>query len=290
MSFNFNFKSINRPDEYKNWDSISKYSKFIAEPKYDGVRMLAEKKDGILTIHRESTNIKNLQFPEVLAQLDDMPDNTIFDGELCILDESPKSYLDELNYLPLVADFSKMQKRITLKNETKIKLLSERTPAKFIAFDCPTFKGIDIRTKPLTERRQKIEEWSSEFSPAWFKPEELISMIEKFNMEGLVVKDPNAQYGKTWHKFKNYVENDYVVIGINSLDHNISSLELAKIGTTESIGSVNWQFYEPENQTDLVKKSLIGKVVNVRHMITSKGKLRFPSLQKKDKILKVIAV
>ena len=269
---------INKPKEYKSWDSISKYSKFVAEPKYDGVRMLAEKKDGILSIHREDKNVKNIQFPEVLLQLANMPDNTIFDGELCILDESH-------NELPsLRAEFSKIQKRILVKNPTKISLLSDKTPATFMAFDCIKFEGKDVRGQTLTERRNYLHD---EIHTCQYNPEELLALIQKHDMEGIVVKDPNSQYNQEWFKFKNYVETDYKVIGINSLEHNISSLELENF-KGENMGSVNWQFYQPEYQTPEVAKALVGMTVSVRHMITSKGKPRFPILTKKDQILKVL--
>jgi ATP-dependent DNA ligase len=277
-----NFNLVNKPNEYKSWDKISHYTKFIAEPKYDGVRMLAEKKDGKLTIHRGMDNTKNYQFPEVIPQLANMPDNTIFDGELCIMDKTN----------PLRADFSKMQKRVNLKDSIKIKHLAESTPATFMAFDCLKYKGQDMTQFPLLKRKSVLQDFPHTIE---YVPEELLHMIEKNNMEGIVVKDPNGTYNSEWIKFKNYIETDYKIIGVNSLDHNISSLELAKIeeesGRTTEIpmGSVNWQFYEPEFQTNEIKQKLIGLMVTVRHMTTSQGKVRFPSLQNKDKILRVLA-
>lgn len=276
---------INKPKEYKSWDSISKYSDkgFIAEPKYDGVRMLAEKKDDIVTLHREDSNIKNLQFPEVIKSLEScMTNNTIIDGELCILDKSH----NELNSLR--AEFSSIQKRILVKNSTKISLLSEKFPATFMAFDVLKFKGVDVTMKTLNERREFIDHNEIGVKKVdQYDPEELLAQIQKYDMEGIVVKNPNAQYNEEWFKFKNYVETDFKVVGINSLEHNISSLELQNF-KGESMGAVNWQFYEPEYQTNEIAKKLIGMTVSVRHMITSKGKPRFPILTKKDKILKVL--
>lgn len=262
--------------EESNWDKISNYSNFIAEPKYDGVRMLAQKENGIIKIHRGLDNVKNDQFPEVLKQLANMPDNTMYDGELCILD-NPN---DEL----LKADFSAIQKRILLKEPRKIDFLSNKNPAIFMAFDCLIKNGIDIRKNPLLQRKQQIENCIKTLE---YKPDELLQMIQKNDMEGIVLKDPNGIGNTTWVKFKNWVEATYKVIGTNSLSQNISSLELEN-DKGIAVGSVNYQFNEPELQTDEVKEKLIGSYVEVRSMFTSKGKVRFPSLQKKDKLIKFL--
>ena len=262
--------------EESNWDNISKFPTYIAEPKFDGVRVLAQKMDGIIKIHRGLDNVKNDQFPEVLKQLSNMPDNTMYDGELCILNNSS----DEL----LSADFSAIQKRILLKEPRKIDFLSAKNPAKFMAFDCLIRNGVDIRGKPLLQRKQQIENCIKTLE---YKPDELLQMIQKNDMEGIVIKDPNGIGNKGWVKFKNWIEATYKVIGTNSLSQNISSLELENLQGI-AVGKVNYQFNEPELQTDQIKEKLIGSLVEVRSMFTSKGKVRFPSLQKKDKLIKFL--
>ena len=264
--------------EESNWDNISKskYSNYIAEPKFDGVRVLAQKMDGIIKIHRGLDNVKNDQFPEVLKQLSDMPDNTMYDGELCILNNSS----DEL----LSADFSAIQKRILLKEPRKIDFLSAKNPATLVVFDCLIKNGVDIRGKPLLQRKQEIENCIKTLE---YKPDELLQMIQKNDMEGIVIKDPNGIGNKSWVKFKNWIEATYKVIGTNSLSQNISSLELENLQGI-AVGKVNYQFNEPELQTDQIKEKLIGSLVEVRSMFTSKGKVRFPSLQKKDTLIKFL--
>ena len=264
-------------DEESEWDKISEYrTNYIAEAKFDGIRMLAQKMDGIVKIHRGLDNVKNEQFPEVLKQLANMPDNTMYDGELCILNNSS----DEL----LSADFSAIQKRILLKEPRKIDFLSAKNPAKFMAFDCLIRNGVDIRGKPLLQRKQQIENCIKTLE---YKPDELLQMIQKNDMEGIVIKDPNGIGNKGWVKFKNWIEATYKVIGTNSLSQNISSLELENLQGI-AVGKVNYQFNEPELQTDQIKEKLIGSLVEVRSMFTSKGKVRFPSLQKKDKLIKFL--
>ncbi len=273
-----NFSQVkNSMKEESNWDKISNYSNFIAEPKYDGIRMLAQKENGIIKIHRGLDNVKNDQFPEVLKQLANMPDNTMYDGELCIL-VNPN---DEL----LKADFSAIQKRNLLKDSRKIDFLSNKNPATFMAFDCLIKNGVEIfNQKPLSYRKQQIENCIKTLE---YKPDELLQMIQKNEMEGIVLKDPNGISNTNWVKFKNWVEATYKVIGTNSLSQNISSLELEN-DKGIAVGSVNYQFNEPELQTDQIKEKLIGSYVEVRSMFTSKGKVRFPSLQQKDKLIKFL--
>ena len=272
----FDFKQINRPKEYLEWNEISKFPKFIAEPKFDGVRMLATKIDGVLTLHREAKNIKNKMFPEILKQLANMPDNTTIDGEVCILKGSTQEQ-------SLKSNFDLIQGRATLGDDLKISLLSERNPATFVAFDCPVYEGVDVRMKPLTERRQfldgliKVDQYDD--------PEELLGMIKKNNMEGIVVKDPNGTYKSEWFKFKYFKETNFKITKILSNKRNISSLELTDLVTGEVVGTTKWLF--DEHQSNELKEALIGKIAVVRHMTTEKIKLRFPSLQNKDQLLRV---
>ena len=181
-------------------------------------------------------------------------------------------------------NFSAIQKRILLKEPRKIDFLSNKNPAIFMAFDCLIKNGIDIRKNPLLQRKQQIENCIKTLE---YKPDELLQMIQKNEMEGIVLKDPNGISNTNWVKFKNWVEATYKVIGTNSLSQNISSLELEN-DKGIAVGSVNYQFNEPELQTDQIKEKLIGSLVEVRSMFTSKGKVRFPSLQKKDKLIKFL--
>jgi len=271
-------------DEESDWDSISKskFSKFHAEAKFDGIRMLAQKIDGKIKIHRGLDNVKNEQFPEVLKQLSDMPDNTLYDGELCILNPN-----DEL----LSADFSAIQKRNLLKDSRKIDFLSNKNPATFMAFDCLMKNGVEIfYQKPLSYRKQQIENCIKTLE---YKPNELMQMIQKNEMEGIVIKDPNGIGNKSWVKFKNWVETTYKIIGtkglLQGLSQNISCLELEDL-QGNAVGHVNYTFNEPEMQTDQIKQKLIGSYVEVRSMFTSKGKVRFPSIRpnEKDKLIKFL--
>jgi ATP-dependent DNA ligase len=274
----FNFKQINRPKEYMDWNEISRYSKYIAEPKFDGVRMLATKKDGVLTLHREDKNIKNKQFPEILKQLVNMPDNTTIDGEVCILKGTDKEQ-------SLKSNFDLIQGRASLTDDMRIKILGERNPATFVAFDCPVYSGVDVRMKPLSERRTyldgllKVDQYED--------PEELLGMIKKNNMEGIVVKDPNGTYKSEWFKFKYFMETNFKIAKVLSQKRNISSLELEDLETGEIVGTTKWLF--DEHQSEELKKSLIGKIAVVRHMTTEKIRLRFPSLQNKNDLLRVEA-
>ena len=271
----FDFKSINRPKEYRDWSEISNYTKFIAEPKFDGIRMLAEKRNGVLTIHREESNIKNSQFPEVLKQLANMPDNTIFDGELCVLTGT-------IFEKSIKSNFSLMQQRINLLDDFRINILSDKTPATFVAFDCPLYEGVDITGYNLLKRKSYLKDF---IHTKEYRPEELLGMIQKNDMEGIVVKDPKGSYKSEWFKFKNYMETNYRISRVISKERNISSLELTDMKTGEIVGSVKWLF--DYHQSDKLKKALLDKIAVVRHMLTSKGKIRFPSLQNKDELLRV---
>ena len=92
---------VNKPIKM-SWDSYSNNSTFLAEPKLDGMRIQVVK-DNKLRLLRENGIDKTKHFPEVLKQINNLPEDTILDGEICILENE------------FVADFQKLQTRPSTK-------------------------------------------------------------------------------------------------------------------------------------------------------------------------------
>ncbi len=97
---------VNKPIKM-SWDSYSNNSTFLAEPKLDGMRLQIVKDDK-LRLLRENGIDKTKQFPEVVNQINNLPEDTILDGEICILENE------------FVADFQRLQTRSTT-DDLKIK-------------------------------------------------------------------------------------------------------------------------------------------------------------------------
>lgn len=252
--------SWNKP-VFEEWKNLSKYYGFIAEPKLDGMRCYAIKNNGILTLVRDGGSVKTLQFPEIMNTLK-IPDGTILDGEICIKRDE------------FVTDFQAISKRINLKDLLKIKLLSKADPASFVAFDILQYDNQSITNYSLTERK-KILESIKVSQVESYDMLELQKKVKEFDMEGLVLKDPNGNYNKgKWLKFKNLEERDFKVIGITSVTRPISSLILANEQGKE-MGNVCY----PVNRDMTINP--IGKTAIVLYQVMSNKsqKLRFPVLK-----------
>jgi ATP-dependent DNA ligase len=124
------------PDEPERWQF---------EPKWDGFRCLAFKEGKTVELRGKSGKSLSRYFPEVLAMLLDAPfERFVVDGELVI----------ELNGR---LTFEALQARMH-PAESRIRRLSEETPARLILFDMLMGPdGSPVGALPLTERRTALE-------------------------------------------------------------------------------------------------------------------------------------
>ena len=124
------------PDEPGQWQF---------EPKWDGFRCLAFKDGGAVELRGKSGTSLGRFFPEIVAMLLDVPcERFVVDGELVI----------ELNGR---MTFDALQARLH-PAESRIRRLSEETPARLILFDMLVGPdGSQAADLPLTERRNALE-------------------------------------------------------------------------------------------------------------------------------------
>lgn len=241
---------------------------WIAEPKLDGIRCLLVKQDGMIGLVREDGNVKTTRYPEIIAAAESLPDNTILDGELCILES------------PLRANFNTILRRET-PDSTKIKILSKTIPATFVAFDVLAIEDYDIHGNDFFHRRahlESIEENERLKVITQYKPTDIASIISKENMEGIVLKNTTQPYNGTWYKIKNLVEKDFKVIGYTSESRIISALELedengnyvGKVNYLDKFRSIPYEEFIPK---------LKGSTAVIEYLQSDNEKLRFPVLK-----------
>lgn len=111
------------------------------EPKWDGFRAVAWSDP----VRLDSRNHKPLlrYFPELRASLDALPGGTVVDGEVVVVTG------DRL-------DFDALQNRLH-PAESRVNLLAAETPALLVAFDLLADRGEDLRARPFSERRARLE-------------------------------------------------------------------------------------------------------------------------------------
>lgn len=113
-----------------------------AEWKWDGMRAQLVCRGG-LTIWSRGEELVNEAFPEIVAAAANLPAGSVLDGE--ILACGPGGLLG----------FASLSRRTGRRRVPK-KLLAE-CPCVFVAYDLLEQEGEDLRSRPLTERRDRLE-------------------------------------------------------------------------------------------------------------------------------------
>src|SRR6187401_1356765 len=188
----------------------------VYEPKYDGIRAVADVDAGGRSVHLWSRlgNEKTSQFPEIAAALAAWAkrrrEPVVLDGEVVALDSSGNP-----------AGFQKLQGRIHVKDER-----GAAGATAFVLFDVLQIGTRDMREQPLSARREALE--------ALFKGKEssLLRLSEQAagdgralyeralasGWEGLIAKNASSKYrsGKRspdWYKLKILQEQEFVIGG-----------------------------------------------------------------------------
>ncbi len=124
---------------------------FVYEPKYDGIRTLAEvQTGGAVRLWSRRGNDKTAQFPEIVRALERLARrlkaSVLLDGEIVALDETGEP-----------AGFQRLQGRIHLTAPREIGGRALTQPVALIAFDALRDGEEDLRSLPLTARRARLE-------------------------------------------------------------------------------------------------------------------------------------
>ncbi len=162
------------------------------EYKWDGIRgQLIKRKDEVFIWSRGEELVTD-QFPEVKEALLQIKGDFVLDGELL-----PYSNNQVLN-------FAALQKRINRKNVTK-KMIAE-IPVVVFLYDILEWQRVDIREKPLRERRILLEELLSQQSieqfflsqtiqsSNWEALQAIRADARSINSEGLMLKHTQSPY------------------------------------------------------------------------------------------------
>jgi len=114
---------------------------WIFEPKWDGFRALIFRDHDELTIQSRDEKPLNRFFPELIAPLHaQLPERCALDGEIVIARNG-------------ALDFDALQLRLH-PAASRVKLLSEQTPASIVLFDVLCEDSADLRSEPFRKRRE----------------------------------------------------------------------------------------------------------------------------------------
>jgi ATP-dependent DNA ligase len=115
------------------------------EPKWDGFRCLARKRDSTVTLRSKSGRPLERYFPDIVGLLAELAAGTfLLDGELLVKGE--KGY-----------SFSDLQMRLH-PAASRVHMLAEKQPATLVIFDIlETEDGQTLMTAPLSQRRRLLK-------------------------------------------------------------------------------------------------------------------------------------
>jgi ATP-dependent DNA ligase len=202
------------------------------EPKWDGFRALVFRDGDEVELASRNTKPLTRYFPEVVAAVrDQLPARCVLDGELFVANHGEGG--DRL-------EFEVLQERIH-PAASRIAMLSETTPAGFVAFDLLALGDTSYVDRPFTERRAALEEALVGLDgPCYLTrttrdpavAEDWFHQFEGAGLDGVVAKPLGAPYqqnARTMLKIKHERTADVVVAGYR--EHKTSTSELPLLGS-----------------------------------------------------------
>lgn len=186
----------------------------LYEPKWDGFRSIIFRDGDEVEIGSRNERPMTRYFPEVVeAVLANFPPRAVIDGEIVVADT-------EHNRL----DFEALQQRIH-PAASRVRLLAERTPASFVAFDLLAVNDDDLTGQPLMARRKELERVLADAAaPIYVTPATLdldtarrwFEEFEGAGLDGLIAKKLDLTYQpdkRVMSKIKHERTADCVVAG-----------------------------------------------------------------------------
>ncbi|MBM7509152.1 ATP-dependent DNA ligase [Nocardioides sp. 31GB23] len=208
------------------------------EPKWDGFRCLVFKDGDEVELTSRNTKPLTRYFPElVTAAREQLPERCVLDGEVFVALPTP----DGGQRL----EFEVLQERIH-PAASRVDMLSEKTPAGFVAFDLLALGGESYVDRPFAERRAALEEALAHLSdPGAAGPchltrtttdpavaERWLEQFEGAGLDGVVAKPLGAAYvenARTMLKIKHERTADVVLAGMR--EHKTSTPERPLLGS-----------------------------------------------------------
>jgi len=203
---------------------------FSFEPKWDGFRSVVFRDGDEVEIGSRNGRPMTRYFPEVVDAIKaNLPERCVVDGEIVVPDPSGRRL-----------EFETLQQRIH-PAASRVRLLAERTPAHFVAFDLLALGDRDYMQEPFGERRRALEEaLAGAESPIHLTPattdrevaERWFHRFEGAGLDGVIAKPLGGTYQpdkRVMFKIKHVRTADCVVAGyrVHKTDqHAIGSLLL----------------------------------------------------------------
>jgi bifunctional non-homologous end joining protein LigD len=225
---------------------------WIHEMKYDGYRIMSYIEAGKVTLRTRNDLDWTSRFQNIADELKGLGKKaTILDGEMVVFDENGLS------------SFSALQKKLSDKSQTGFF---------YVVFDIPFFNGMDLRDRPLIERKkilqdvvQKLKKRHIRFSNHLTShgTEAFQAACER-KLEGLISKDAQSPYpvgrNGNWLKSKCRNEQEFLICGFTDPE-----------GQREGFGSLLLGYWD---KNDLIYCGRVGTGFDSKTLKSIMGKLK----------------
>ena len=193
-------------------DDFPQGKQWIAQVKWDGVRILAYRNGKEIKLFNRKKNERTFHYPE-LQHLDQSlkAKSAILDGEIIALKDGKPSFYE-------------VMKRDGLRKIDRVPAVQKQVPVTYMVFDLLYLDGHWLIHRPLSERTALLDEICEPSGPVQLVPsfedgKALFEAVKEHGLEGIVFKDLNSTYaigGKDhrWRKKKNVQDLIAVVGGV----------------------------------------------------------------------------
>jgi bifunctional non-homologous end joining protein LigD len=197
------------------------------EPKYDGMRVIAEATSRRVSLVTRNGKDKSTQFPELILALRELGRRAgrplLLDGEVVARPRRRRKGAP-----PAASEFQQLQARMHLKDPDEIIRLAVEAPTSLVVFDLLRDGRASLLAKPWSERRDRLEA----VFEAVVEPEDvtlalsdtsprgatMLARARRAGWEGIIAKRIDARYqpgarSEAWLKLKLLFRAEFVVGG-----------------------------------------------------------------------------
>lgn len=224
------------------------------EPKYDGMRVLAEATSRHARLITRNGKDKSAQFPEIvdaLRHLAAVAGRTIMlDGEV-VARPRRRRRGQSANAAPVTSDFQQLQARMHLRDAGEIARLSIDAPATLVVFDLLRDGRLRLAPRPWTDRRSRLEalfalaavpDPALRLSDTSARGATMLARARKAGWEGIIAKRTSASYrpgarSDDWLKLKLQFRAEFVVGGFTEPRNARPFLGAVLLGAFDDAGA-----------------------------------------------------
>jgi len=179
------------------------------EFKWDGVRALVDVTDAGVRIWSRAGNDITAAYPELVAQADGVGD-ALLDGEIVVFVDGRPS-------------FDALQLRMHVRDAREARRMAVESPVTFVLFDVLRRFGLDLTSRPYSERRATLDRWAADrpdwtLSPSFDDGAATEAAARQHHLEGVVAKRVDSPYrpglrSPDWVKLRFARSGEFVVVG-----------------------------------------------------------------------------